>query len=209
MSSPVSVSSDAQNCGNFCNACTQARMTNASGVSLMPRPAASCFMLARAASMSVMSASSNCVTCGRLTQLACSRGPEIFWMRVSGLRSTGPNAAKSTVGTFGNASAPAAAAARPPPCNTCFTYALTSASVMRPLLPVPCTRARSTPSSRARRRMDGLACDRAKPGSSMTLDPRSAAERLRARAVSPSSAVAGAGPGCDSAAFRACARRLG
>ncbi len=31
-----------------------------------------------------MSASSNCVTCGMLTQLACRRGPEMRWMRVSG-----------------------------------------------------------------------------------------------------------------------------
>ena len=102
-SSPASASSDASKCGNACSACTQARITNASGVSLMPRAAASSLSCARVASISVMSASSNCVTCGTLTQLACRRGPEIFWMRLSGLRSTGPNAAKSTGGTRGSA----------------------------------------------------------------------------------------------------------
>ena len=80
-------------------------MTKASGVSLMPRAVAWSFSLARVASISVMSASSNCVTCGMLTQLACRRGPAIFWMRESGRRSTGPNAAKSTSGTFGSAAA--------------------------------------------------------------------------------------------------------
>ena len=58
-----------------------------------------------------------------------------------------------TVGTRGSA-APAGAA----PCvSRRFTCAFTSCSVMRPLVPVPRTCARSTPSSRAKRRIDGLA----------------------------------------------------
>ena len=68
--------------------------------------------LPRSSSRSVMSASSNCVTCGRFTQLACSRAPEIFWMRVSGLVSTGPKAAKSTTGTLGRPRPPGAAGRR-------------------------------------------------------------------------------------------------
>ena len=110
-----------------------------------------------------MSASSNCVTCGMLTQLACSRGPAIFWMRVSGRRSIGPKAAKSTLGTAGSAASPGRAGA----VSSCLTYAFTSSAVIRPLRPVPVMRARSTPSSRAKRRTDGPACAREKPGSSM------------------------------------------
>ena len=118
-----------------------------------------------------MSASSNCVTCGMLTQLACSRGPAIFWMRVSGRRSIGPKAAKSTWGTAGSAPPETAAA----PVISCLTCALTSSAVIRPLSPVPVTRARSTPSSRANRRTEGPACAREKPGSSMTGDAAASA----------------------------------
>ena len=60
-----------------------------------------------------MSASSLCVTWGMLTQEACSRGPEIFLMRESGMVSIGPNLAKSTCGTSGSAPPPAAGAAAP------------------------------------------------------------------------------------------------
>ena len=41
-----------------------------------------------------MSASSQLVTWGIETQLRCRPGPAIFWIRVSGLLSTGPNFAK-------------------------------------------------------------------------------------------------------------------
>ena len=44
----------------------------------------------RNASSSVMSASSLWVTCGIITQLRARFGPLIFWMRVSGRRSTSP-----------------------------------------------------------------------------------------------------------------------
>ena len=82
---------------------------NASGVSLMPAFAASPLSLLRVSSSSVMSASSICQTCGTLSQLACRRGPEIFWMRPSGLTSIAPNFEKSTSGTFGSAPPPAGA----------------------------------------------------------------------------------------------------
>ena len=45
-----------------------------------------------------MSASSNCVTCGIITQLRARLAPEIFLIRDSGFASIGPNFAKSTVG---------------------------------------------------------------------------------------------------------------
>src|SRR5581483_1481049 len=48
-----------------------------------------------------------------------------------------------------------------------FTKALTSSCVTRPLNPVPDTRVRSTPSSRANFRTEGPACAREKPGSLM------------------------------------------
>ena len=75
----------------------------ASGVSRTPSCVALPFNATRAISKSVMSASSCCVTCGMLSQLACRRAPEIRWMRDSGLSSTAPNFAKSTSGTLGSA----------------------------------------------------------------------------------------------------------
>src|SRR5665213_4262688 len=65
-------------------------------------------------------------------------------MRVSGLVSTAPNAAKSTTATLGRPrppdtpALPAAPAA--PPLNACLTKPLTSSSVIRDLKPVPLTR---------------------------------------------------------------------
>ena len=76
-------------------------MKKASGVSLTPRlVAARPSGVARVSSSAVMSASSCWVTWGMLSQAACSRGPEIFCTRDSGLISTGPNFAKSTTGTL-------------------------------------------------------------------------------------------------------------
>jgi len=121
----------------------------------------------RNASRSVISASSNCVTCGIETQLRCRLAPESFWMRDSGFVSTGPNFAKSTSGQAGklNGSAPPRGAARceagpgAPPCAmTPLTKACTSSCSTRPFGPLPRTWARSTPSSRANLRTDGLAC---------------------------------------------------
>ena len=72
------------------SAATTALMRNASGVTFTPDFAFSSFTFARKASSSVMSASSNCVTCGIITQLRESAGPEILWMRESGFASIGP-----------------------------------------------------------------------------------------------------------------------
>ena len=69
-----------------------------------------------------MSASSQLVTCGIVTQFRCSPGPAIFWIRVSGRFSTAPNFAKSTFGQGATASpAPAAAGAAAVPVITDFT----------------------------------------------------------------------------------------
>ena len=141
-----------------------------------------------------MSASSCCVTCGTLTQLACSRGPEIFWMRDSGSVSMRPYFAKSTAGTAGSA----LAAAPPPPSMTSLTNALTSSAVTRPFAPEPRTRPRSTPSSRASLRTDGLAC--ASPNDVGALDSElfaGAAARGAAGLLSGSGRDA---DGCDGAA---------
>ena len=87
-------------------------------------------------------------------------------MRDSGLVSTGPNLAKSTFGHGGRFRPSAAPAAPRRGCaqRAALTNACTSSLVMRPLGPVPFTCARSTPSSRAKRRTDGLACAFAKVG---------------------------------------------
>ena len=86
--------------------------------------------------------------------------------------STGPNLAKSTAGQGNRFStpppetppeaAPAAAGARAPDI-TCLTKPCTSSLRIRPLGPEPlASRVRSTPSSRAKRRTEGLACTLAK-----------------------------------------------
>ena len=111
-----------------------------------------------------MSASSNCVTCGIITQLRARLAPEIFLIRDSGFASTGPNFAKSTFGHGSRLSEPPpvtpapGAAGAPPPAITPLTNCCTSSCRMRPFGPVPVTRARSTPSSRANLRTDGDAC---------------------------------------------------
>ncbi len=182
-------SSEALKFGNCAMTFAQARAMKASGVSLMPRLAARSLSDVRSFSSSVMSASSCCVTCGMLTQAACSRVPEIFWMRPSGLTSTGPKAAKSTSGTRGSA-APADSA-RGGPASAFFTKALTSSSLMRPLSPLPVTRARSTPSSRAKRRTDGLACAPRMSGSAAPA--AGAVMRCVASCAGAGAAAAGAG----------------
>src|SRR6267154_36680 len=96
------------------------------------------------------------------TQLRCRNPPDSFLMRDSGFASTGPNFAKSTCGHSGRSrtSPPRAgtAATGGAPLITPFTNSWTSACVVRPLGPDPLTRMRSTPSSRANLRTDGLAC---------------------------------------------------
>src|SRR5579863_1901062 len=108
-----------------------------------------------------MSASSLFVTCGIMTQLRCRFAPEIFLMRDSGFGSIGPNFEKSTFGHGSRFSSPppagaaAATGAARWPVITPFTKPVTSSFVMRPFGPEPCTRATSTPSSRANLRTDG------------------------------------------------------
>jgi hypothetical protein len=116
----------------------------------------------RRSSSTVMSASSCWVTCGMFSQAACRRGPEILRTRDSGLISTGPNFAKSTTGTAGKAGPVLTA-----PLITDFTNCLTSSSSTRPFWPEPFTRPRSTPSSRANLRTEGLAWARANVDSSI------------------------------------------
>src|SRR5471032_1290333 len=136
-------------------------MTKASMVSLV----ASLFLAStRNASRSVTSASSNCVTCGIMTQLRCRFGPLIFLMRDSGSSSVGPNLLKSITGHGStlmpppDAPAGAAVGAAVAPLITPLTKFCTSTWVMRPFGPVPGTLPRSTPSSRANLRIDGEAC---------------------------------------------------
>ena len=170
-----------------------------------------------------MSASSNCVTCGIITQLRARLAPEIFLMRDSGFASTGPNFAKSTVGHGSRLSEPpplmpppAAPAAAPPPLIACFTKPCTSSCWMRPLGPVPFTRARSTPSSRANLRTDGDACAalKASPstgaavlaaGGAGTVGgvTAGAGAGVGAVAAGGGAAAAGAGAGAAGAAFAA------
>src|ERR1700687_3262046 len=99
-----------------------------------------------------------------MTQLRCRFAPEIFLIRDSGFASIGPNLAKSTCGHGNRPSAapPADDAAAPAdasdaPLITSLTYFCTSSRRTRSLGPLPFTRDRSTPSSRASARTDGEA----------------------------------------------------
>ena len=106
-----------------------------------------------------------------MTQLRCRLAPLIFLMRDSGLASTGPNLAKSTLGQGIRFSSPppvtpppAAGApwalVRAVPAITALVKACTSSCVMRPLGPEPLTSSSGTPSSRANLRTLGLAWGR-------------------------------------------------
>src|SRR5690606_41586550 len=108
-----------------------------------------------------------------------------------------PNFEKSISGTLGRAAAPpppAAAAAGVPDASACLTNDLTSSGVMRDFGPVPLTRLRSTPSSRANLRSDGLAYARAKPASSMGGRPAGALADAGAGAGAARFAGSAAGP---------------
>src|SRR5467141_1855469 len=187
--SPV-LSSEALNSGNSFSAFTEAFTRNASMVSLKPPFSATWAFSLRKASSSVMSASSCWVTCGIETQLRCRNPPESFLIRDRGLVSTGPNFAKSTCGHSGRSrtSAPRAttAASAGAPLITPFTNSWTSAWVMRPFGPEPLTRMRSTPSSRANLRTEGLACGSV---------PEAGADVLDMLSVRPTAGAAGVGAG--------------
>src|ERR1700694_5141597 len=160
----LSPSSDALNSGNFFSADTQTLIRNASMVTLMPAFSFSLLSRTRSASRSVISASSLLVTFGVMTQLRCRFAPAIFLIRDSGFTSMGPNLAKST---FGHGNRPSAAppadhaAAQVEPADapliTSLTNFCTSSRSTRSLGPLPFTRDRSTPSSRASARTDGEA----------------------------------------------------
>ncbi|MNY02992.1 hypothetical protein D3C86_1355870 [compost metagenome] len=163
-STRLSPSSEALKFGNFFSAATVALIMKASMVTLTPDFSFSLFSCTRKASRSVISASSQFVTCGIMTQLRCRLAPEIFLMREIGLFSTSPKRVKSTFG-HGSRSRPtpeppaaaAAAGAAVEPLITPLTKPCTSSCVIRPFGPVPGTRDTSTPSSRANLRTDGLA----------------------------------------------------
>ena len=158
----MSPSSEALNSGNFCNVATAALIMKASIDTRTPLFSFSLFNCTRKPSRSVMSASSWLVTCGISTQLRCRLAPEIFLIRDSGLASIGPNLAKSTFG-HGRRSMPptlpegAAAGAAFADGAGDLANASTSSFRMRPLLPLPVTLPRSTPSSRASLRTPGPA----------------------------------------------------
>jgi len=129
-------------------------------VNLIPAFSFSLFKATRKASSSVTSASSCWVTCGIITQLRARFAPEIFFIFDSGRVSTSPNLEKSTCGQGSRFSPapPPLPRAEAPPASAALTKFCTSSLVMRPLRPLPVlSRPRSTPSSRANRRTDGLA----------------------------------------------------
>ena len=144
------------------SAATDAATRNDTIVNLTPSRSCSELSCLRQASSSVMSASSLWVTWGIITQLRARFGAEIRWIRERCTRSTGPNFSKSTLGHGSRFSpapeplvgtgAPAAAGAGAPSASR-----WTSSLVIRPLRPLPVTDFRLTPSSRARRRAEGLA----------------------------------------------------
>ena len=92
--------SDELNVGNSASTLAAAFITNTSGVILTPSFFFSLktFCSLRNTSRLVISASSNCVTCGICTQLRCKFLPDSFWMRDSFFSSISPNLAKSTFG---------------------------------------------------------------------------------------------------------------
>ena len=137
--------------GNSCRAAATALATNATIVTLTPAASACIASDFRNASRSVTSARSCCVTCGTPTQLAWRFAAEIFRMRGSSTSSMGPNFAKSTRRTAPTPGIP------PPLVSERLTYFSTSSLRIRPSRADPSTRVRSTPSSRAKRRTDGLA----------------------------------------------------
>ena len=94
-------SSEALKRGMCLSTTTIAFMKNAVRVSFVSGRSARIFL--RNASSSVMSASSNCVTCGIVTQLRCRLRPDSFWILVSGWIEISPNCVKSISGSSGTA----------------------------------------------------------------------------------------------------------
>src|SRR5262245_8998295 len=104
-----------------------------------------------------MSASSNWVTCGTLSQERCRFRAATRRSFESGRTSTGPHFAKSTRGAGGRPKPAGSAGCGAPRASASRTKDCTSSFRILALRPVPRTSARSTPSSRASRRTEGLA----------------------------------------------------
>ncbi len=144
---------------------TTAALTRNETIVNLTAPLYSAFSSLRHASRSVMSASSLWVTWGIITQLRARFAAEIFWIRERAVRSTGPNFSKSTRGHGSRsrpAGAPPARGRRAGPARLAAGAAplaspRTSSGVSLPLRPLPVAPRRSTPSSRASRRTEGLA----------------------------------------------------
>ena len=110
-------------------------------VSLPPARSASAAYFGRISSSTVMSALSNCVTCG-IGDQAWLRCSAVFRRTpVMGLRSTSPHFVKSGNAGPPPGARPAPGASAPPPrlLRICRANVLTSSSVMRPFGPEPVT----------------------------------------------------------------------
>src|SRR6185437_6347681 len=160
---------DELNSGNFLSAKTQAFIINARGDTLISAFLYSSFSCFLNSSSSVISASSNPVTCGIITQFLAKLAPEIFLILDKELTSTSPNLAKSIFG-HGNKFKPLPFVGTPdtePPVITDLIKDFKSSSVMRPLLPLPLISPKLAPNSRANLRIAGDAKDLAKDSSSI------------------------------------------
>ena len=107
-----------------------------------------------------MSASSNWVTRGVVSQLSAIRRAMTSRSGERGAFEIGPHLEKSTCSGAGlGPGAPASAAPRGAVASRCsfWMYARTSSSMIRPPRPLPRTRVRSMPKSRASLRIDGAA----------------------------------------------------
>ena len=139
--------------GNTRRALATTRTAIAVMVSLPPASCTRGAKRLRSCSRSVTSASSCWVTCGMVVHEVDRCTAVVRRMPLIGSRSTSPQRLKS--GNGGGTGAP------PPPAAADSSreraVRTTSPDRMRPPLPVPCTEVMSTPSSRANRRVLGVA----------------------------------------------------
>ncbi|MNT41214.1 hypothetical protein D3C72_1775680 [compost metagenome] len=97
--------------GSSLSRCAQVLSSNGRMVSLTPAFSATAFWATRNASSSVISAESNCVTCGTFSQLRCRLAAPTCIRRVIGTSSISPKRLKSTTGIGGMPAPPVAPAA--------------------------------------------------------------------------------------------------
>ncbi|MNF88695.1 hypothetical protein D3C84_711940 [compost metagenome] len=97
--------------GSSLSRCAHDLSSSGSTVSLTPAFSATAFWAIRNASSSVISAESNCVTCGTFSQLRCRLAAPACIRRVIGTSSISPKRLKSTTGTGGMSAPPVAPAA--------------------------------------------------------------------------------------------------